>query len=360
MLLVGLGTFFYFTCDALVWWHGGSVLELMFGKYIVQLLISSCLWMGNPFNIKGSSQNWYGDEPHRMNIWIRGWLLFCYVFLWWRALEQIPLGDGEAILFLTPLVTVISARIFLKEALPKTFPLTMVLSLVGLVFIVQPDWIFGHLTYEAHWEVGWRPIVELLIAVAAWSAASLLIRKARSAHWLQLDLALTTQSIVLWVPLAILIGRFVILEESKSRGYQISGEDWTYSWDMFLLMLALGILSVLAVMCNSIGYTMGEATKVAWMEYLDLVFAFWYAWLIYGTVPSVWEIIGCCFLIMTCFINFGEEWYRHRQSELEREALEDAEEEYMAAPLLDDADIDPPASAPLMEEGRNEEYHPLV
>ena len=92
MMLVGVGTFFYFTCDALVWWHGGSVLELMFGKYIVQFLISTALWMGNPYNVKGSAQNWYGDEPHRANIWIRGWLLFCYVFLWWRALEQIDLG----------------------------------------------------------------------------------------------------------------------------------------------------------------------------------------------------------------------------------------------------------------------------
>ena len=155
----------------------------------------------------------------------------------------------------------VAARIFLKEALPKTFPLTLILSLVGLIFIVQPDWIFGHLTYENYWSISWRPIVELLLAVTAWSAASLLIRKARSAHWLQLDLALTTQSIVIWVPLAILIGRTVIEVESERRGYQLTGEDWSYTWDTFLLILALGFLSVLAVVCNSIGYTMGEATK---------------------------------------------------------------------------------------------------
>ena len=158
-------------------------------------------------------------------------------------------------------MTVIGGRIFLKEALPKTFPLTLILSLVGLVFIVQPDWIFGMYTYESYWTISWRPIVELLLAVAAWSAASLLIRKARSAHWLQLDLALTTQSIVLWVPLAILIGRTVITVESEKRGYQLTGEDWTYGWDMFLLILALGFLSVMAVVCNSVGYTMGDATK---------------------------------------------------------------------------------------------------
>lgn len=166
-------------------------------------------------------------------------------------------------LFLTPLVTVISARIFLKEALPKTFPLTMVLSVVGLIFIVQPDWIFGHATYSGDsYTLGWRPIVELLLAVVAWSASSLLIRKARSTHWLQLDLALTTQSIVIWVPLALLIGKTVIAVESEERGETLDGEDWTYNWDMFLLMLALGFLSVIAVVCNSIGYSMGEATKV--------------------------------------------------------------------------------------------------
>merc|ERR1711879_603755 len=103
-------------------------------------------------------------------------------------------------------------------------------------------------------------------AAIAWSVASLLIRQAPSAHWLQLDLALTTQSIFIWVPLALLIGRTVILVESERRGYQLSGEDWTYGWDMFVLMLMLGTLSVCAVACNSIGYSMGEATKVAWME----------------------------------------------------------------------------------------------
>lgn len=94
------------------------------------------------------------------------------------------------------------------------------------------------------------------------------------------------------------------------------------------------------------------------MEYLDLVFAFWYAWMIYGTVPTAWEIVGCCLLISTCFINFGEEWWRYRDHQQQREALEDAEEHYMAAPLLDDMD-DPVPSAPVMDDG-NEEYNALV
>lgn len=93
------------------------------------------------------------------------------------------------------------------------------------------------------------------------------------------------------------------------------------------------------------------------MEYLDLVFAFWYAWMIYGTVPTTWEIIGCCLLISTCFINFAEEYYRYRADIEAFEALQDAEEEYMAAPLLDEVDEGP--SAPPMDDG-NADYHPLV
>ena len=190
-------------------------------------------------------------------------------------------------LFLTPLVTVISARIFLKEALPQTFPVTLVLSLVGLVFIVQPDVIFG----SSNSKLEWRPLIELLLAVAAWSASSLLIRKARSTHWLQLDLALTTQSIVIWVPLAILIGKTVIASESESRGRSLDGEDWTYNWDMFLLILALGFLSVIAVICNSIGYSMGEATKV-WLQLLRscLLMLPW-------SVGNGFTIFSCCFLV---------------------------------------------------------------
>ena len=79
-------------------------------------------------------------------------------------------------------------------------------------------------------------------------------------------------------------------------------------------MMIIGILGFLALMLNVIGYQIGDATKVAWMEYLDLVFAFLYQWLYFRDIPTNWEVIGCCMLLSTCLIHLGEEYYHYHQA----------------------------------------------
>ena len=92
MVLVAIGTALFCTVGALVQYHGGSVLQLMFGRYIVQNVVSWILWCCNPCRLRGDAVHWFGDAPHRKNIWCRGLLLFLTVLFWWRGLELVPLG----------------------------------------------------------------------------------------------------------------------------------------------------------------------------------------------------------------------------------------------------------------------------
>ncbi len=93
MIIVAFGTALFCTVGAIVQHHGGSVLQLMLGRYITQNILSWCIWFSNPYSIRSQCQHWYGDKPYRLNIWIRGLLLFCTVFFWWRGLELLPLGS---------------------------------------------------------------------------------------------------------------------------------------------------------------------------------------------------------------------------------------------------------------------------
>ena len=92
MLFVSTGTLLFCTMGAIVQYHGGSVLQLMFGRYMVQNVLSWMLWCCNPCGLRGSAVHWFGDAPHRKNIWARGLLLFLTVLFWWRGLEMVPLG----------------------------------------------------------------------------------------------------------------------------------------------------------------------------------------------------------------------------------------------------------------------------
>ena len=103
------------------------------------------------------------------------------------------LGDGEAILFLSPITTVIAARYFLSEALPTTFFLTTALNATGLIFICRPTMVFGHSQYTSH-PLNWEGVLFLFAAVIVWSAAVILVRTAKEAHWMQLGTLCTLLS----------------------------------------------------------------------------------------------------------------------------------------------------------------------
>ena len=61
--------------------------------------------------------------------------MLCYG--WFRGLQLVPIGDAEAIIFLAPLLIVAVGRLYLKESLPKVFPGTLILTLVGIMFVCQ-------------------------------------------------------------------------------------------------------------------------------------------------------------------------------------------------------------------------------
>ena len=106
------------------------------------------------------------------------------------------------------------------EELPSTFFLTLIITLSGLIFICQPTFIFGGTDYVP---MPYEGILFLLGAVIAWSGACVLVRTAKAAHWLQLEITSTTQSIFLWCPLVILINRLWLHSDD------LSGGDWDFT-----------------------------------------------------------------------------------------------------------------------------------
>jgi len=307
MILIAIGEGLICSIGAIVQKNGGSVLQLIWGQYLTQNLIAWTIWF-----CRCSPQtytHWYGDAPHRNNIWLRGFLLFCAEFLWLRGLEVVPLGNGEAISFLSPMTTAMAARMLLGERLPSTFFVTLCVTFVGLLFICQPTFLFGDVNGR-YMAMSGEGTLFLLASIVTWSAGCVLVRTAESAHWVQLQLATTTQSILVWCPLVLAVNKLWPATDG------LSGGDWQFppSRETAGVMVAIGVLGFVAMMLNVVGYQIGDATKVAWMEYMDLVFAFMYQWLWFEDAPKTWEIIGCFALFSTCLINLGEEYYHYVQA----------------------------------------------
>jgi len=324
MAAVAAGTGFLNAGGCVVAIVGGSALEFMMGRWIVQLVLASLWWI-----IKKPPQNehWYGDKGLRLNIWTRGFLYFLLCYGWYRGLELVPIGDAEAIIFIAPLLIVVVARVWLKEELSLVFPGTVMLTVAGIVFVCQPDFIF-------HGSAGAEPVsivglIFLIVMSFAWAGSSILVRTAQNAHWTQILIVTGAEGAFLWTPLLIVLNHFIFQSDL------IAGGKWNTSPSGYYVgMVALcGLFGFFGIVFNVIGYQLGDASKVAWMEYLDLIFAYIFQYAIFGEPPNLWEWIGLACLLSTCVLHLGEELVKYVMAKNRVDALKTTDSE-----LIDTAD----------------------
>ena len=347
MFLVAVATFFFGTIGAIIQAYDGSITQLMLGRYIFQHLISWIFWIwfkkfsnsksriidsicpcpkwmtqsfininnnADDINTNNSELLWYGNKEHRQSIWIRGILYWLVIFCWFRSLEMVSIGDAEAILFMSPIVTTIIARCWLKEPLAKSFIVTLILALTSIIFITQPEAIFG-IDYSdgEKQNMPLIGVIYLLISLISLSMQSIMVRKAKKAHWLQLELVATFGCAFIYTPLLIIICVISDAVDTNNNfsitDYVLSGGKWTWDFETFFVCIITAIIGFCGLMCVVIGYQLGNATKVSYMMYLNLVVAFGYQIICFESYPNIYTIIGVCLLVLSCLIHVIEQCY---------------------------------------------------
>ena len=220
---------------------------------------------------KKKSAVWYGDDKRsRRNIWLRGFAVFCDAYFYWHAVTLLPLGDCEAIYFLCPIFIAFGARIFLKEEFSKGFPLILFLVICGILMIMQPEWlinifddIFGNDSspYFAAENISVLGVTELAIGCVAWSVMSLIARVTPKAHPLQFEYRNDSlQCFLIWTPIIMIINASI----TSSYGINLDNADseWRFTFNDIMLCVAIGCLEFVASIFLTLGYQLGEATKV--------------------------------------------------------------------------------------------------
>ena len=151
----------------------------------------------------------------------------------------------------------------------------------------------------------------------AWSVASLLVRTAPTAHWLQLNYVSSLQAAYIWTPLLAVINHIIWLNaansahsgngngtpESNSIHYSFYSlidandfKDWDWGWKTWVAMIVAAFCEYFAMVGKIVGYQLGEATKVAWMEYFELsIFCFFLFCFVLFCFVLFWSLFPVCF-----------------------------------------------------------------
>jgi len=85
---------------------------------------------------------------------------------------------------------------------------------------------------------------------------------------------------------------------------------WFWQWPGIFewsLLIAMGLISYGAQMLNIIAYKHGEASVMASLDYVRLIYSVFFGWLLFETLPDIWTWLGAMVIIAASIYTIHRE-----------------------------------------------------
>jgi drug/metabolite transporter (DMT)-like permease len=199
------------------------------------------------------------------------------------GLSTVTISDATTLFFLNVPITAILAYFMLGEEITTLDILTTILSMVGVVFIAQPAFIFG----ISQNELPILSVVVLLFGAFASSMAYISIRQVGTKE--------DTLTLVVYFSL---VG--VIVSPICAAIFQ----SFVAIYDPYILSLEFiaGVLGFSGQLFLSRGVQLSPAGPATAMRYMDIVLGMIFQTFIVGVPPDGYKILGAV-LIMSCVLS---------------------------------------------------------
>ena len=213
------------------------------------------------------------------------------------AYRLIPLADATTIQFTAPVMVIFLAFFILKEPLTLLQIGTGVVTLIGVIIIAKPHFIFG---FDANIVVENRTEGIVFSIVAMFSTASVMIILRR----------LKT------TPVPVVICWFSIVAMSASLTILIVWDQWKWpkGWDQYGLLLGIGFLGITDQFFMTKALHYESAGPVAITRTLNIVLAFVWDVLVLSEEFDWTSIFGAC-LVTVCITLLGISRWKHEKPE---------------------------------------------
>ncbi|NNF06900.1 MAG: DMT family transporter [Candidatus Eisenbacteria bacterium] len=269
-----IGAAFFFSLMSLFVKIAGRRLptsEIVFARSFLSLIITFFLMR------RAGVWSWGQNKPLLI---LRGVAGFCGLLCFFYAITKLPLADVTVIHFINPVLTAVLAGAVLGERVSPRDAMGLGLSLVGVIFVAQPEFLFGGAAEELNlFAVG----VALCGAVCS-AIAYTTVRKLRETeHHL---------TVVFYFPLVATPASLPLLQNAV----------WPTPFEWVILVL-IGIVTQIAQIFLTKGLHVEKAGRAMSMSYIQIVFAVTWGFLFFQEVPNLMGIVGAVLVLMGTLVT---------------------------------------------------------
>lgn len=279
--LAALSSLFFSLSTLIVkWLHNVDPLELVTIRFIGILLpaIPILIYKNqNPF-----------PKGQRLMLLFRSFTGAVSVSLIFYAVRQMPLADASVIIFSVPVVVAIFARIFLKEPCGLFHYFTLFLTMLGVLLITRPPFLFEQSTKEYNFM---GPLAALLSTIFG-AIVYILLRTLKNLHFSVILVTFATYSIL----------------QTSGMAWATGKLCWPKCGTERLLVVALGIFSFSGQMLLTIAAQLEEAGLVAIARTVDVVFAFVWQILFFNEIPNIFSVVGAILVTLSVVLIGLRKW----------------------------------------------------
>jgi S-adenosylmethionine uptake transporter len=211
---------------------------------------------------------------------IRGSFGALSIVLFFWGLTRVPLAQGIALAFISPLVAIGLAALVLKERVG-------VIALAGSLIAFAGVGVI--LAGQAKADMGpdaFRGAVAILIAAVLYGATTVMLRvQAQSASPMEVAFATNLVFFLCYAAATPLI------DAEPVRGW--AGLGW---------IVAAAILALVSIQAFAWAYARAEASYLAPIEYTAFAWAALFGWLVFGEIVSGWTVAGATLIVAGCVL----------------------------------------------------------
>ena len=277
-------------------------------RYIFTLVIMLSIAFKNNLKI-------FGEKIDRRLLLIRGLIGTMGLMFAYAALSMLNPSDFSAIIQSNVIITAILARIYLKEKLTLAHFISVLLTIVGVLLISQPSFIFpttlgklnqSNITNSTNHLINSNGMgmnkIGLIIAICdafLWSGSQIVLKKLcnKKVHF-SINNIYTSY---IGLPLSLILSCILVYTGNSNLIYNIRYNWVDFKWHLFY-SFCVSILGVGNMIIVNFAMSLEEASKLAIIKTTDLFFIFGLQYLFLNIQSDYLNVLGAILILLSSFL----------------------------------------------------------